>query len=145
MAKRKKEVSEESDFEAYNDGSDSDASYSAKTRKKPARIQVAKPTKRRRGTPAEERSVTTTANPHSRGTHVMQSSDKVRTALLGWYQLVHETRGMPWRKAFNPQHSRAERAQRAYEVGSLEHWLELGIVTILARFGYPRSCYNKPR
>ena len=40
----------------------------------------------------------------------------MRMALLGWYETVHTTRGMPWRKPYNPALGQAERAQRAYEV-----------------------------
>lgn len=40
----------------------------------------------------------------------------VRNALLAWYKTVHDTRGMPWRRPYDPNLGPEERAQRAYEV-----------------------------
>jgi hypothetical protein len=55
---------------------------------------------------------------------------------------------MPWRKAFDPRHSRAQRAQRAYEVGvfpcsSRTSLMERDTSLVLLRSGYQRLCYNK--
>jgi hypothetical protein len=40
----------------------------------------------------------------------------MRSSLLEWYSGVHEVRGMPWRKPFDPSLDADARAQRAYEV-----------------------------
>jgi A/G-specific adenine glycosylase len=40
----------------------------------------------------------------------------MRTALLKWFQTVHASRGMPWRKPYDPNLGIEDRAQRAYEV-----------------------------
>jgi A/G-specific adenine glycosylase len=40
----------------------------------------------------------------------------MRASLLEWYAGVHEVRGMPWRKPFDPSLDADARAQRAYEV-----------------------------
>ena len=54
--------------------------------------------------------------PHAASMHVVTDPEPVREALLEWYGKVHESRGMPWRKPYNPDLSAEERAQRAYEV-----------------------------
>lgn len=53
---------------------------------------------------------------HTKLTHVISQAGSMRMALLDWYETVHTTRGMPWRKPYNPTLGQAERAQRAYEV-----------------------------
>lgn len=53
---------------------------------------------------------------HTRSSHVISQARSMRTALLRWYETVHTTRGMPWRKPYNPSLGQDERAQRAYEV-----------------------------
>ncbi|KAK0466268.1 DNA glycosylase, partial [Desarmillaria tabescens] len=53
---------------------------------------------------------------HSKSQHVISNADDTCDALLLWYSGVHATRGMPWRKEYNPNLGREERAQRAYEV-----------------------------
>jgi A/G-specific adenine glycosylase len=56
--------------------------------------------------------------PHSHTRHVIDAgtAEGAAKALLEWYAGVHESRGMPWRKPFNPEWTNAERGQRAYEV-----------------------------
>jgi A/G-specific adenine glycosylase len=54
--------------------------------------------------------------PHSRSSHIIESSGPIRLALLEWYKTVHDIRGMPWRKSYDPTQGPDERAQRAYEV-----------------------------
>ena len=54
--------------------------------------------------------------PHSRSSHIIESSGPIRLALLEWYKTVHDIRGMPWRKSYDPTQRPDERAQRAYEV-----------------------------
>ncbi len=53
---------------------------------------------------------------HPKSTHTILSPGSARTALLDWYKTVHDARGMPWRKPYNPTLDPNERAQRAYEV-----------------------------
>ena len=54
--------------------------------------------------------------PHSKSSHIIESSGPIRLALLEWYKTVHDIRGMPWRKSYDPTQGPDERAQRAYEV-----------------------------
>ena len=54
--------------------------------------------------------------PHSRSQHLISSPDLMRSSLLEWYSSVHEVRGMPWRRPFDPSLDVDARAQRAYEV-----------------------------
>lgn len=54
--------------------------------------------------------------PHSASLHTVTSAKAIRAALLAWYDVVHEVRGMPWRKPFDHAWNEEERAQRAYEV-----------------------------
>lgn len=53
---------------------------------------------------------------HTKYNHTVLSPGPVRVALLEWYKTVHGTRGMPWRKPYDPALGSNERAQRAYEV-----------------------------
>jgi len=57
--------------------------------------------------------------PHPISTHVIDSPGLIRAALLQWYTGVHASRGMPWRKPYDPSLGPEERAQRAYEVSPL--------------------------
>ncbi|KAG7452096.1 DNA glycosylase [Guyanagaster necrorhizus] len=69
---------------------------------------------------------------HSRSQHVISNADEVCDALLRWYSGVHMTRGMPWRKEYNPNLGREERAQRAYEVLVSEFMLQqTQVVTVI--------------
>ncbi|KAF8970216.1 DNA glycosylase [Flammula alnicola] len=61
---------------------------------------------------------------HSKSAHTISSPGPVRIALLDWYKTVHDTRKMPWRKAYNPTLGPEERAQRAYEVWISEIMLQ---------------------
>ncbi|KAI6098804.1 DNA glycosylase [Pisolithus croceorrhizus] len=67
-----------------------------------------------------------TAPTHSISTHVVANSeiDQVRKSLLAWYDKVHDIRGMPWRKRYDPSLGREARAQRAYEVWISEIMLQ---------------------
>ena len=56
------------------------------------------------------------ANPHSKSSHIIGSAGPIRLALLEWYKIAHDIRGMPWRKPYDPNRGPDERAQRAYEV-----------------------------
>ena len=55
---------------------------------------------------------------HLASLHCIKDAKTIRTALLGWYAGVHEARGMPWRKPFDPSLDAKGRSQRAYEVSS---------------------------
>ena len=56
---------------------------------------------------------------HTATIHVVLDPEPIRAALLEWYGKVHESRGMPWRKPYDPHLSVEGRAQRAYEVSLL--------------------------
>jgi len=79
--------------------------------------------------------------PHSKSSHIIGSPAPIRFALLEWYKIVHDTRGMPWRKPYDPTQDPDERAQRAYEVGNAHEpcrdYLKLD------RFGFLRLCCNR--
>ncbi|KAF8273721.1 DNA glycosylase [Lactarius quietus] len=62
--------------------------------------------------------------PHSLSQHLISSPDLLRPSLLEWYSQVHATRGMPWRKPFDPSLDANARAQRAYEVWISEIMLQ---------------------
>jgi A/G-specific adenine glycosylase len=54
--------------------------------------------------------------PHRKSVHTISSPAVVRSTLLSWYKTVQDTRGMPWRRPYDPNLGPEERAQRAYEV-----------------------------
>lgn len=91
---------------------------------------------------------------HGASRHRIADPAPLRCALLRWYARVHESRGMPWRKAYDPTFGPAERAQRAYEVrcSRTPFFLRSGVLIterahthILCRSGYPRSCCSRLR
>jgi hypothetical protein len=55
-------------------------------------------------------------HPHALSTHTVTSVYSICSALLDWYAGVHEFRGMPWRKSYDPSLGQDGRSQRAYEV-----------------------------
>ncbi|KAF9459761.1 DNA glycosylase [Collybia nuda] len=61
---------------------------------------------------------------HPRSSHDIQSPSAIRLGLLRWYTGVHASRGMPWRKPYDPSQGPEERAQRAYEVWVSEIMLQ---------------------
>ncbi|KAF7323887.1 J domain-containing protein [Mycena kentingensis (nom. inval.)] len=63
---------------------------------------------------------------HARTAHIINQTEinPIRTALLAWFSTVHDSRQMPWRKAFNPSLTPDEKAQRAYEVWISEIMLQ---------------------
>jgi A/G-specific adenine glycosylase len=78
-----------------------------------------KPTKIRDDARGSQRAEQPAASPkrlHPRGLHSLTSPETMREDLLEWYSDVHEIRGMPWRKPFDPSLDADGRAQRAYEV-----------------------------
>lgn len=56
------------------------------------------------------------AAPHPASLHILGDPKPLRTALLNWYAVVHEKRGMPWRKRFDASLDAKGQSQRAYEV-----------------------------
>ncbi|KAJ8701593.1 hypothetical protein PTI98_000357 [Pleurotus ostreatus] len=61
---------------------------------------------------------------HAPSVHQIQSAASTCRALLQWYTGVSESRGMPWRKPYDPSLSIDARAQRAYEVWISEIMLQ---------------------
>ncbi|EKM57038.1 uncharacterized protein PHACADRAFT_92514 [Phanerochaete carnosa HHB-10118-sp] len=61
---------------------------------------------------------------HPLSTHIILNAAPLRSALLEWYAGVHEARGMPWRKPYDPTLRPDNRAQRAYEVWISEIMLQ---------------------
>ncbi|KDQ22382.1 hypothetical protein PLEOSDRAFT_35925 [Pleurotus ostreatus PC15] len=61
---------------------------------------------------------------HAASVHQIQSAASTCRALLQWYTGVSESRGMPWRKPYDPSLSIDARAQRAYEVWISEIMLQ---------------------
>ncbi|KAF8886550.1 DNA glycosylase [Infundibulicybe gibba] len=61
---------------------------------------------------------------HPKSYHTIRSPEAIRKALLQWYAGIHDSRGMPWRKPFDPSQGPTERAQRAYEVWVSEIMLQ---------------------
>lgn len=102
---------------------DSASSYgddASKKRKSSSIISKSRGKKKIQKVHASSSSVTHDINignrPHSRSSHIIGSSGPIRLALLEWYKTVHDIRGMPWRKPYDPNKGPDERAQRAYEV-----------------------------
>ncbi|KAJ3517911.1 hypothetical protein NLJ89_g208 [Agrocybe chaxingu] len=118
---------EESDF--AEDSDYEDASFASKTKffsSRKARSPRKKVKPARNGassssTPAE---ASAPSLMRCRSTHTIQDPAAMRAALLRWYKTVHETRGMPWRRPYDPNLGVEERAQRAYEVWISEIMLQ---------------------
>jgi len=55
-------------------------------------------------------------HPATRHTLTKKRAKAINNALAVWFPNVHDTRGMPWRKPFDPTLSSEARGQRAYEV-----------------------------
>lgn len=60
-------------------------------------------------------------NSHRVSVHNITDPEPLRNALLGWYVGVHASRGMPWRKPYDPSLNDEQRSQRAYEVSVSIH------------------------
>ncbi|KAI9508095.1 DNA glycosylase [Russula earlei] len=143
MAKRKKDIefsSEDSGSEFSPPGT-GPSSGGAKTRRRPAaatrpkrRSAAAAAAAKKKKSPADderERAEGRSASrahyyvtPHPPSRHSISSPALMRPALLEWYAGVHEARGMPWRKPFDPSLDADARAQRAYEVWISEIMLQ---------------------
>lgn len=103
----------------------SDEDYSAAVSLPPKASKASKakqlPKKKAKTAPSDDEmelqvAVTKKARSHSSLVHRIIDPVPVRVSLLEWYERVHETRGMPWRKPYDASLGRDARAQRAYEV-----------------------------
>ena len=128
MAKRKKSP----DYSSYEDSASDfeppaspkrPAASSRRTKRRSTAAAAAATRKSRSSTDGLLRAEASTtsaldayATPHSTSRHLISSPGPMRASLLEWYAGVHEARGMPWRKPFDPSLDADARAQRAYEV-----------------------------
>ncbi|KAI1798021.1 DNA glycosylase [Ganoderma leucocontextum] len=125
-----------------DDHTDSDASFEPK--KKRGKVVDRKPAKRRtslKGNSSWRRDLsnaleymdeadtadspeTLRTRPHSISLHVISHAAPLRELLLHWYEGVHASRGMPWRKPYDRSCDAEQKAQRAYEVWVSEIMLQ---------------------
>lgn len=65
-----------------------------------------------------KRTSTRAPSNHPFAIHTVSKSDipDIRKRLLGWFEGVHDKRGMPWRTRYDASLNKESRAQRAYEV-----------------------------
>ena len=68
---------------------------------------------------------------HSSSRHHVEPILACRPQLLAWYNKVKDRRGMPWRKAYDPDLDADARRQRAYEVLTSEIMLQQTQVLVL--------------
>ncbi|KAL5511095.1 hypothetical protein ACEPAH_4310 [Sanghuangporus vaninii] len=61
---------------------------------------------------------------HPVSLHAVEHPIDIRRSLLDWYSGVHENRGMPWRKSYDPSLDAQGHSQRAYEVWISEIMLQ---------------------
>ena len=109
--------SDDDDFQPQRDSDD--ASYQPKKRKKTEKPSAPRKKGKTSGNDTLMSSVDKASSffsPHAQSSHIIQSPAPIRVALLKWYETVKDTRGMPWRKPFDPTLGPEERSQRAYEV-----------------------------
>jgi A/G-specific adenine glycosylase len=124
MPKRRTSKDDDGDFSAEDAGSGSD-SYAPDTRKPKKQRKTASGDKSalRRGATSSTSadSAPSTAVKHDVSRHSLneEEAEGAATDLLNWFAGVHEARGMPWRKPFNPKWTVEERGQRAYEASVL--------------------------
>ena len=144
MVKRKysddHQVSEDDDGSVYEG--------SARKPAKKSRSAVKKGKTRRVGGDAtsepESDGYTGEVRRHALSRHTITSVESICAALLDWYAGVHESRGMPWRKPYDPSLGRDERSQRAYEVRTVLI-VHAPLSHVVRRCGCPRSCCNRPK
>ncbi|KAH7926964.1 DNA glycosylase [Leucogyrophana mollusca] len=130
MAKRKR-APDHFSADEYDDDADSDGSYNGEpSTLTPARARKhrSKPTRKFESLKAagSDGDESASSSPHAVSLHSVNSENvgATRVALLQWYDRVHETRGMPWRKPFDATLDVEGRAQRAYEVWISEIMLQ---------------------
>jgi A/G-specific adenine glycosylase len=106
-----------------SDDLSSDEEYTSAPSARKARKAKQQPAKKKQKTTtpddcpdATNDDIVTHTRPHASSTHTISAPKLLRVALLEWYAGVHETRGMPWRKPYDPSLGHDGRAQRAYEV-----------------------------
>ncbi len=123
----KRRIDSDEDFNELTD--QSDVSFTPMTTKKRTKSSKDTSSKRRRTSKSKEPpktgtslrdEIATSSKPHAMSDHVITDASPLQKALLAWYAGVHEARGMPWRKPYNPAFTLDQRAQRAYEVSALE-------------------------
>lgn len=115
MAFTRKRQTRKADDESneYSDsGHDSDYSDAVKPvkRQKTARKQRTSERKLQAAQPTAGRA----KHPVTR--HTINRAEPMQMDLLQWYDKVHDKRGMPWRKQYDPTMTAEQRSQRAYEV-----------------------------
>ncbi|KAH8101827.1 DNA glycosylase [Cristinia sonorae] len=150
---RKRKISESSSDAFVASDSEADDAYTPKAAgsSRKASTKIAKKTRAPQKRPAQKKprkgkdkavdasdddddSREERALPHASSTHTISSTQarSIRTALLAWYDTVHEVRGMPWRKPFDHSWSAEQQAQRAYEVWISEIMLQqTQVVTVI--------------
>ncbi|GJE93754.1 DNA glycosylase [Phanerochaete sordida] len=127
MAKRTR--AGDDDESEYEVDGESDASFTPSSKR--ARTKSAAPRKKQpmkkaqksqRHVPDVNEQDDIEVHPVSR--HIIADAAPMQSALLEWYAGVHEARGMPWRKPYDPTLGPDDRAQRAYEVWVSEIMLQ---------------------
>lgn len=125
---------------------DSDSDYAPE---EGGQRRLAPRTKRKRTTATESnvvelRGTFGRAVRHATSLHTITNPKPLQSALLAWYDTVHEQRGMPWRKPFVSTSDRKVRSQRAYEVSELKYTIMSLCHDVQGfRYGYRRSCFSK--
>jgi A/G-specific adenine glycosylase len=99
---------------SISDDSDADAAPAKRKR-------VAKSTKSSRNAGPKKNISSLDASGPFEASHATSRHDPQRLvpylpALLDWFEEKREARGMPWRKVYDPNLTKQERGQRAYEV-----------------------------
>lgn len=124
MAKRRR-------AESLSEAEGSDISYDEPPKKKG---KVSKKVKGKTA-PASEELVYSESIPHGKSLHNITEPETICNDLLSWYSAVHTTRGMPWRKPYDPNLAKEARAQRAYEVWVSEIMLQqTQVATVIPYF-----------
>lgn len=117
MAKRTRvDDDEESDYEGEYQ---SDVSFTLPSKRRRAKSTTARkqqPKKKAKALAGAAVELAGDTEKHPVSKHVISNAAPLHSALLEWYGGVHEARGMPWRKPYDPTFGPEERAQRAYEV-----------------------------
>jgi len=145
-------IATDSDSESdFDDASFAQQSRGLRSSKRPAIVARSKAKVSRNGasTSSTPQEICADFTPHSKSVHSISSPAMVRSALLAWYKTVHDTRGMPWRRPYDPNLGPEERAQRAYEVLELPCgfciWNKKinSYSLVMCRSGSRRSCCNR--
>ncbi|KAI5119737.1 hypothetical protein M0805_008667 [Coniferiporia weirii] len=106
----------------YDESSEADSDF--------VDVKTRKPAKRKRSTQVKSVDLNQhdceveTRKTHLASLHIIRDPEPICSSLLDWYSGVHENRGMPWRKPFDPTLDALGRSQRAYEVWISEIMLQ---------------------